>query len=205
MNETKVPETETVTKKNKEGKRGYGARGFVYDAVSVLVSSITLLAIAFSFCVRMVGVKGRSMNDTLFEGDWLLVTPYYNEPTYGDIVICTKEIAGTHGAIVKRVIAVGGDTVEFGANDDVYVNGVKLMEDSYAKPGSTSGAIRGGTLYPGVQTVPEGQVMLMGDNRGDSLDSRYFGFVEVDHLLGKVQLRLGEQKNVYYNFPQQDD
>ena len=187
--------------KQPEPKRGYGLRGIVFDAVSVIVSSITLLAIAFSFCVRMVGVQGQSMETTLTEGDWLLVTPYYTAPEYGDIVICTKETAA-RGAIVKRVIAVAGDQILITANDEVYVNG-ELLNEPYARPGSSKGT-RG--LTGSVFTVPEDCVFLMGDNRGNSMDSRYVGVgdIEVGHLLGKVQMRVGSNSDVYSNFPKQD-
>ena len=190
-----------MDKKQPEPKRGYGLRGVAFDAVSVVVSSITLLAIAFSFCVRMVGVKGQSMETSLTEGDWLLVTPYYTTPEYGDIVICTKDTAA-QGAIVKRVIAVAGDEVLITADDEVWVNGEKL-DEPYARPGSHEGT-RG--LTGSVFTVPEDCVFLMGDNRGNSMDSRYVGVgdIEMGHLLGKVQLRVGNNSDVYYNFPGKD-
>ena len=187
--------------REKDMKRGYGVKGVVFDAVSVIVSSITLLAIAFSFCVRMVGVKGESMENTLFDGDWLLVTPYYTEPERGDIVICTKDTAA-QGAIVKRVVALGGDEVLITYDDQVYVNG-ELQNEPYAQTGSHYGT-RGLTGAP--FTVPEGCVFLMGDNRGNSMDSRFVGVgdIETGHLLGKVQMRVGPNSDVYYNLPDED-
>lgn len=183
--------------KRKGSDRNYGVVGTVYDVVSILVTSITLLALVFSFGVRMVGVDGPSMNNTLFTDDWLLVTPYYGSPHYGDIVICTKDTVA-EGAIVKRVIALEGDEVVINENDEVFVNGVKL-DEPYALPGSytsRSDAIS----YPVI--VPEGCVMLLGDNRRVSLDSRYrgIGFIEKEHLLGKAQFRMSKDYDIYYNF-----
>ena len=179
-----------------EDKRNYGISGVIYDAVSIIVTAITLLAIVFTFCFRMVGVSGHSMDNTLSDGDWLLVTPYYTEPEYGDIVISTKETAA-EGPLVKRVIGVNGDTVDIHPDDTVYLNGVKL-DETYALTENTFG--RGDREYP--VTVPEDCVMLMGDNRSVSWDSRYtnIGFIEEEYLLGKARLRIASDWNIYSNF-----
>lgn len=179
-----------------EDKRNYGFEGVVFDAVSILITAIALLAIVFTFGFRMVGVNGSSMDNTLKTGDWLVVTPYFDEPQYGDIVISTKETAAD-GALVKRVIAVAGDVVDVHEDDSVYVNGVKL-DETYALTQNTYG--RGDRTYP--LTVPEGCVMLMGDNRTVSWDSRYsnIGFIEKDFLLGKARLRLDADWDIYKNF-----
>ncbi len=179
-----------------EDKRNYGFEGVVFDAVSILITAIALLAIVFTFGFRMVGVNGSSMDNTLKTGDWLVVTPYFDEPQYGDIVISTKETAAD-GALVKRVIAVAGDVVDVHEDDSVYVNGIKL-DETYALTQNTYG--RGDRTYP--LTVPEGCVMLMGDNRTVSWDSRYsnIGFIEKDFLLGKARLRLDADWDIYKNF-----
>lgn len=168
----------------------------VYEGVSIVVSAIMIIALVFTFAFRLVGVSGNSMNNTLIDGDWLLVTPYYTEPQYGDIVISTKDTAA-EGSLVKRVIAVAGDVVVVDEHDNVTVNGVALQEDSYTiKDGNRHGNL----TYP--ITVPEGCVMLMGDNRCGSWDSRFteIGFAEDDYLLGKARLRLSKDYNIYANF-----
>ncbi|MBQ6067041.1 MAG: signal peptidase I [Clostridia bacterium] len=168
----------------------------MYEGVSIVVSAIMIIALVFTFAFRLVGVSGSSMNNTLTDGDWLLVTPYYTEPQYGDIVISTKDTAA-EGSLVKRVIAVAGDVVEVDEHDDVTVNGVALKEDSYTLK---NGERHGNLTYP--ITVPEGCVMLMGDNRCGSWDSRFMeiGFAEDDYLLGKARLRLSKDYNIYANF-----
>ena len=173
-----------------------GAAGVFYDAVSILITSIMIIAVVFTFGFRLVGVQGDSMLDTLRTGDWLLVTPYYADAQYGDIVISTKDTAA-QGNLVKRVIAVAGDEVYVDDDDNVFVNGEKI-NDSYARK---DGARRGNLSYP--VTVPEDCVMLMGDNRIVSWDSRYqeIGFAEMEHLLGKAQFRLSPKWNIYDNFP----
>ena len=184
--------------KETEDRRSYGLLGTLFDAVSIFVTSVTLLAIVFTFGLRMVGVDGPSMENTLHTGEWLLVTPYYEKtPSYGDIVICTKKTAA-RGAIVKRVIAVAGDEVNITPADEIYVNGKKL-DEPYAQVYGTG--LRGDRSYP--LTVPEGCVMLLGDNRDVSFDSRYsaIGFIEYEHLLGKAQLRVSRDYDIYKTFP----
>ena len=170
--------------------------GALYEGVSIVVSAIMIIALVFTFAFRLVGVVGTSMNDTLQDGDWVLVTPYYSEPKYGDIVIGTKETAAEK-TLIKRVIAVSGDEVIVDEHDDVTVNGVALKESAYTLK---NGERHGNLTYP--VTVPDGCVMMMGDNRCGSWDSRFseIGFQEYDYLLGKVQFRLSKDFNVYKTF-----
>ena len=191
---TATPETEEDAAT--EEKESFSVASLLFDAVSVVVNSIMIITVIFTFFFRLVGVNGTSMLNTLQTDDWLLVTPYYSEPKYGDIVISTKKTAA-QGSLVKRVIAVAGDEVMIDAQDNVYVNGEKI-NDSYALK---DGIPRGDRTYP--ITVPEDCVMLMGDNRIVSWDSRYesIGFAEQEHLLGKAQLRVSRDWNIYANFP----
>ena len=188
-----APEQEKTEAPEKEP---FSLAGIFYDATSVVISSILIIAVVFTFAFRLVGVNGTSMLNTLKTDDWLLVTPYYGEPQYGDIVISTKETAA-QGSLVKRVIAVAGDEVMIDENDNVFVNGVQI-NDSYALK---DGVRRGDLTYP--ITVPEDCVMLMGDNRIVSWDSRYasIGFAEQEYLLGKARIRLSGDYNIYENFP----
>ena len=198
LNSTQDAEAETPETAEKETpqKETFSFAGMLYDATSVVISSILIIAVVFTFAFRLVGVQGDSMLNTLQTDDWLLVTPYYGEPKYGDIVISTKETAA-QGSLVKRVIAVAGDEVFIDENDNVFVNGVQI-NDSYALK---DGVRRGDRNYP--VTVPEDCVMLMGDNRIVSWDSRYMsiGFAEQEYLLGKARLRLSKDFNIYANFP----
>lgn len=184
------------TEKKEQEKDKTSFASSIYEAVSVVLSAIVIIALVFTFGFRLVGVSGSSMMNTLVDGEWLIVTPYYTEPQYGDIVISSHRLE-TMGPIVKRVIATEFDEVVIEDDGSVFVNGEKLDESSYAVPI----AYRSGDItYP--VTVPEGHVMLLGDNRPISADSRYsyVGFAPVDALLGKAQLRLSSDYNIYYNF-----
>ncbi len=182
-----------ATEKKEEGSSFISS---IYEGLSVVISAIFIIALVFTFGFRLVGVSGSSMINTLFDGDWLIVTPYYDEPEYGDIVISTHRLESM-GPIVKRVIATEGDEVNIDENGDVFVNGTKLKEEKY----TVDITRRYGDLsYP--VTIPEGHVMLMGDNRPLSSDSRYsyVGFAPVDALLGKAQFRLSGDSDIYFNF-----
>lgn len=182
-----------TTEKKEEGSSFISS---IYEGLSVVISAIFIIALVFTFGFRLVGVSGSSMINTLFDGDWLIVTPYYDEPEYGDIVISTHRLESM-GPIVKRVIATEGDEVNIDENGDVFVNGTKLKEEKY----TVDVTRRYGDLsYP--VTIPEGHVMLMGDNRPCSSDSRYsyVGFAPVDALLGKAQFRLSGDSDIYFNF-----
>lgn len=178
----------------KEENQGFISSAF-YEAVSIVITSIFMIALVFTFGFRLVGVSGHSMDYTLNDGDWLVVTHYYSEPKYGDIIINTKETMA-EGSLVKRVIGVAGDVIDIDDEGFVYLNGVKLEED-YTIP---AGCRKGNLSYP--LTVPEDSVFFMGDNRPISWDSRYseIGFAKTEDMLGKAQLRLSKDWNIYSNF-----
>ena len=191
-----MEEKEILSGKTTENNEKSSFAASIYEGLSVVISAIFIIALVFTFGFRLVGVSGSSMVDTLHDGEWLIVTPYYDEPEYGDIVISTHRLSSM-GPIVKRVIASEGDVVDIDAAGNVSVNGVLLDESSYAMPVHS---MKGNLSYP--VTVPEGCVMLLGDSRPISSDSRYdyVGFAPVDSLLGKAQLRLSGEWNIYENF-----
>lgn len=186
---------EILTSEIKNEKDSVSFASSIYEGLSVVVSAIFIIALVFTFGFRLVGVSGGSMLNTLHDGEWLIVTPYYDEPEYGDIVISSHQL-DTMGPIVKRVIATEGDKVFIDEDGNVFVNDEQLNEN-YAIPAFMR---KGDLSYP--VTIPANHVMLMGDNRPDSADSRYsyVGFAPVDALLGKAQVRLSGQWNIYSNF-----
>ena len=171
----------------------------VYETVSSLVSALLVVVLVFTFLVRLMGVSGPSMIPTLQDGDRLLVVNSLvwslgYEPKQGDIVVLNKTTVEHLGgvAIVKRVIATAGQTVDIDFNlGQVYVDG-ELLDEDYINDYTYR---EEGTVFP--LTVPEGEVFLMGDNRNHSNDSR-------DSSLGTVDTRLLIGKAVFLVFPGRD-
>ena len=157
----------------------------LYEWVQSLVGSVLVVVAIFTFVIRMMGVDGHSMLNTLQHGDRLLVvnSMLYHNYKYGDIVILRKNGVFDDDPIVKRVIAVEGQTVDIDfAEGIVYVDGEALEEDYIREPTYTAE----GTEFP--LTVPEGSIFVMGDNRNGSSDSRDYrlGTVDTQYVIGKA-------------------
>ena len=166
----------------------------LYEWVQSLVGSVLVVVAIFTFVIRMMGVDGHSMLNTLQHGDRLLVvnSMLYHDYNYGDIVILRKNGVFDDDPIVKRVIAVEGQTVDIDfAEGIVYVDGEALEEDYIREPTYTAE----GTEFP--LTVPEGSIFVMGDNRNGSSDSR-------DYRLGTVDTRYVIGKAAFLIFPGPD-
>jgi len=154
---------------------------YLHDLVYLLGSILLVLLLVF----RVVVVSGSSMNPTLIDGDYLLLlsSPLYNSPKYGDIIVASKDSFENGEPIIKRVIAVEGQTVDIDfATGTVYVDGAALEED-YISGATTSDE---GMKFPLV--VEEGCVFVLGDNRGISWDSRSpaIGLIDNREILGKA-------------------
>ena len=166
----------------------------LYEWVQSLVGSVLVVVAIFTFGIRMLGVDGHSMLNTLQHDDRLLVVSpiFYHDYQYGDIVILRKTGVFDNDPIVKRVIAVGGQTVDIDFDAGVvYVDGEALEEDYIREPTYTAE----GTEFP--LTVPEGSIFVMGDNRNGSSDSR-------DYRLGTVDTRYVIGKAAFLIFPGPD-
>ena len=130
------------------------------------------------------------MTPTLLNGDrlTLLSNTLYSDPKPGDVVVATVPSYDKDEAIVKRVIAVEGQTVDiqydFDGNATVYVDG-EAMDEPYINETMLHASYN--TIEFPV-TVPEGSVFVMGDNRNHSADSRYppIGIFDKRYVLGKV-------------------
>lgn len=144
----------------------------------------SLLLIALTVVLRVVFplyvIPSASMYPTLRDGD-RIVAVRTTDVHRGDVVVFhddEKWLTDGGDTLVKRVIGVAGDTVEADGMN-LYVNGV-LVEDTHRRSGSAA-AYRNFTM-----TVPQGQILVLGDNRGESADSSYHGqTVAVSSIIGR--------------------
>lgn len=168
------------------GKEKNKSWRFIYDWLDSLIYAIILILIIFAFIVRVVGVNGDSMNPTLNSGDWLTVSAVTNEIESGDIVVITQPNT-LNEVLIKRVVAKGGDTINIDFIEGIVtVNGVALYEPYIAEATERMGDY----VYP--LEIPEGYLFVMGDNRNDSLDSRFkaVGLIDERYVLGVANARI---------------
>ena len=159
--------------------------GAVFDILESFMGAVVVVFLLFTLAFRAVGVSGDSMNPTLVDGDWVAVTGIVSNIQKGDVVVVTQPWERDI-PIIKRVIAVGGDTVNIDfVTGDVFING-EIIDEDYIKERTY---INYNAVFP--MTVPEGKVFVMGDNRNDSLDSRSekVGLIDENYILGKAVFR----------------
>ena len=166
-------------------EQAFSLRRSLWELFRVLLAAAVLSGVFLVF-FRASLVRGSSMEPTLRDGDCILVrTAGYDDPRRGDIVaIKARDREDKH--LVKRIIALAGDTVhiDFEAGI-VFVNGQRLEEPYAAEPTRLSGEL----TFP--VTVPPGCCFVLGDNRNHSQDSRSaaLGFVPLEDLEGKAVFR----------------
>ena len=159
------------------------SRREIYDWIYSLSVALITCVVIFSFFIRLIDVRGTSMNPTLNNGDKMLVSGLFYEPKAGDVVVFKKNEYDPERALVKRVIATEGQVINMDFDRGiVYVDGVPLEEDYIME--LTTNKID----FIGPQTVPKGCVFVMGDNRNASTDSRKkeIGMVDTRLILGKA-------------------
>lgn len=170
----------------------------VYEWIQCVVVALLLCVLIFMFFARVIDVQGRSMEPTLIEGDKIVITRLAGDYERGDIVVLRKE-AFRIEPIVKRVIAVGGDTIDIDFTAGVvYVNGQPLSEpyvNELTYDREDFEAIKESGEYEVTETglvIPDNCLFVMGDNRNNSSDSRKAAIACVDerYVLGKVIFRI---------------
>ena len=155
----------------------------VYDWMQSVVTMFLAFMIALTFFGGTMGVSQVSMMPTLHDGDRMILRSIFYTPVPGDIIVFSTQSFRDGEALVKRVIGIEGDTIDIDFQTGVvYRNGIALDEDYVIGPTT----LRGDVSFP--QTVPEGHVFVIGDNRTNSQDSRNsnIGHIDTREIIGQV-------------------
>ena len=185
----KTDSTEQAQKKPAEKARFIDG---VFDFLELFIFSLAAVLLITTFFFRHSVVDGSSMEQTLSNGEHIIISNFFYEPERGDVIVCEDYSLSNeyyHKPLVKRIIAIPGDTVEIKYNhytkrSTVYVNGQMLDEpyvyiDEYPEYRNDSGKWK----------VGEGEVFVMGDHRNNSSDSRDIGCIRIDSIIGKALFR----------------
>jgi signal peptidase I len=212
--EDRGSEFRTATRGSKAQRKGGGGGGGPQKALRELLEFALILGLAFAlvffvvrpYVVEAFSIPSESMVPTLMVGDRVLVNKFiyrFEEPEPGDVIVFKsvegtgpvkegpldgvletlrfREPGGEREDLIKRIVATGGDTVEV-RNGTLFVNGER-QESPFVNRELPD------TSSFGPQRVPEGHVFVMGDNRANSRDSRFFGPVPVENIEGEAFLR----------------
>lgn len=158
----------------------------VIEWLLLILGALLIALLIKSFLFQAFYIPSESMVPALQENDRVLVNKMsyrLGDVSRGDIVVFEAPPGTDDGIkdLVKRVIGLPGETVE-GRDGTVYVDG-RPLDEGYLPEGTVTGAFA-------PETVPPDQYWVMGDNRPASRDSRYFGFVPEDDLVGRVFVRI---------------
>lgn len=177
----------------------------IIEWLEVISTAVIAVVLIFSFLFRVATISGDSMLNTLIggnqlngnKGDKVIITNIAYTPDNGDIVVISRNAENSvegqvtgQGPIIKRVIATGGQTVDIDfESGTVYVDGKALKEDYISSPTNSKADVEF-PLY-----VPDGYIFVLGDNRMDSLDSRFSqigdcGLVDTRYVLGHAVFRI---------------
>ena len=181
-----LPPAEVVLKSRRElrterRKKGSGPAEFV---VTIIVAFVLVFGIVQPFIVQAFRIPSESMVPTLEARDRVLANKFiyrFTEPERGDIVVFGSVENGDDDTLIKRVVGLEGDEIRV-QGGLLFVNG-EPQEETYL---NEEEPFRG---YYGPATVPEDHVFVMGDNRGNSADSRVFGPVPLDNIKGEAFVR----------------
>ncbi len=176
-------------------------RRLLIEWVVLLAAALLIAFLIKSFLFQAFYIPSGSMEPTLMIGDRVLVNKLsydFHDPHRGDIIVFTAPPSARSGGIddlVKRAIGLPGDTVTARPDGSVYINGRRLSEPYLPKDTPTTmtsnppgcGAPADGSVGC---VVPKGDLFMMGDNRTESKDSRFFGPIPQSSIVGRVFVRI---------------
>ncbi len=178
------PGIDATTPARRRGRPSKKGRGLLELLIVLLVAFALVFGLVRPFVVQTFYIPSESMIPTLEVGDRIFVNKFvyrFSEPERGDIVVFEKSSGVGDEDLIKRVIALPGDHVAL-YEGELYVN-FRRLDEPYVEYPYTRAAF-GGSL--GALTVPKGRILVLGDNRTNSRDSRYFGPVSMDSIEGEA-------------------
>jgi len=160
----------------------------VFDFLQSIALGGAFFVVVYLFVMQPHQVKGNSMHPTYYDEEYILtdkISYKFHLPQRGDIVIL-KSPKNPDIDFIKRVVALPGEKVLI-KEGRLYINGQELQED-YLKVSTP--VFPGGFIQEGLEvTIPDGFLFVLGDNRPGSSDSREFGFIPVENIIGRVFFR----------------
>lgn len=178
-------ETISAEQSFRTGVRTISLARQIFQLIALCGLAIASYFLVSHFVLQAVRVEGISMSPTLHNADeyflkrWVY---YVRQPRRGDIVVIKDPSDGTFA--VKRIVALAGETVFISKMGQLYVNG-HLLSEPYLRPGTPTFFSNKSTGEENL-TIGPGKYFVLGDNRNDSLDSRYYGPVPRQNLLGVI-------------------
>ncbi len=167
-------------------RRDGGVRNLV-EWVAIIGGAFLVAFVVKTFLIQAFFIPSGSMLPTLHEDDRVLVNKLrydLHDVNRGDLVVFERPEGETVGQVrdlIKRVVGLPGERIE-AIDGSVYVDG-DLLEEPYLSDGTETTNLES-------QVVPEGHVFVMGDNRGDSMDSRVFSAIDDDLIVGRAFVRV---------------
>ena len=157
------------------------AKSWLREMLESVLPALVIVIVVNLFIAQATRVEGQSMEPNLHNNERLIIEKIsyrFREPARGDIVVLKPQQHGTV-PLIKRVVGLPGETVEITQNQ-VYINGEPLQEDYLTEP--TVGGMP-------AQIVPEAHLLVLGDNRNASNDSRSFGMIPYEDVIGRAWFR----------------
>lgn len=179
--------TETLLTTDPDSARARRPKNRFIGLLVTFIVAVGVSIVVRLFLFQVFYIPSGSMEPTLHVGNRVVVdkvTTRFTEPSRGDVVVFDRPPAFGDTSIkelIKRVVARGGDSIE-ARDGQVYINGV-LDSEPYLPPGTITDRLP-------LQKVPKGYLFMMGDNRGNSADSRVFGAVSENLVVGVAFVKM---------------
>lgn len=159
----------------------------IYSFLGTLIACMMCIFAVFTMGIRVAQVTGNSMYPGLENGDSVLISGVFYKPAYGDIIAIGRS-TGENTSFIKRIIGLPGDEINIDFESHIVTVNGYVVPETYKVNAALSE--KGDLTYP--VTVPEGCVFVLGDNRDDSLDSRFskIGFIKLEEIAGKALFRV---------------